>query len=315
MAPSVPTSDFAFVREGRRPTSTFVGVALGALGAVPLIAPGEVTLLRTGVAATLLAFAVALVRPRGRTELAVSPRRRSVTDGDRSIPFDEVAGVALLGSLDLPLARSGVERYRVLLALRDDSRVEAFVDEDPAAAALVAGQIASAIGVPVLPGWGLPAGADPWVARGGGGAAGCVELVGEVRPASRRVAIAALVGGTLFTLLIARWARNHAERGAPPSALSLALAACLLGTIFATGVAVLRHRTVVSLDASRLEVQRRGVLGTRALLTLPRGEIGGAWPVTAGEDTWHVLVQTSRGPLAFRLEGSAGEALCRSLTA
>lgn len=313
VTPIASSSELVLAREGRRPASTFVGIALGALGVVPLIAPGEASLLRTLVAAGLLTVAAAMIRRRGRTELTLSVRERTVSDGERSVPFSQVTAVALLGGLDLPLERSGVERYRVLLALEDGTRLEAFVDEDPAVAAQVAGRLSAALAAPVLPGWSLPGGAEPWIARGGGGGAGALELRGEVRPASRRVAASALVGGGIFTLLIARWTWNHTQRSGAPSAMSLGLAAGLLGAIFVTGLAVLRHRTLVLVDASRLLVRRQGLLGSRTLLELPRTDIGGAWPVTAGADTHHLLLQTSGGPRAFRLEASAGADVARAL--
>lgn len=285
-----------------------VGVAFIALALLPLLAPGTVDATRIACSLALAVAGLALVRiTRARVEsFHVDLARHELTGPRTALSLDGATGIALAGTGHADLHPAA--RYRAELCLADGRRALLLENADPALLLRDLVRVLEHLDLPVLPGWGLPEHATPWItpaakapkARDGASAFAERALTSPFQ----RIAGLTTIGGGVFTMVaIGIMMTARLDRGESIAPLGVALPVATVLLAFLVGFGVLTDRTSITRNGA-LEVERRA-LGIRVGgLAIPVERIRQAWAV--GPDPAqrrHVLLELDDGPVAFACAG------------
>ena len=124
-----------------------------------------------------------------------------------------------------------------------------------------------------------------------------------VASASHQRASAALVGGTMFVLLVFAWALLKAQARVSPLSVALpSVCAILFGTF---GAWMNSKRWTVRVSDAGVDAEESALGMRRRLFSIPAHELFGAVVVERGEVAVEVLIATSRGPKLLPLVGDA----------
>lgn len=301
-----------FRKGGSWGAPVITGLLFGLFSLLPLLAPGPVTGARAAFALLLGLTALGLVllaRPRERN-VRVALDAGVIEAADRSFPLARARAVALTSG-GSTLEAAPFARYRAELVLDGGERLVVLESADPAR---VLRDLRSTLGylpLPVTPGWGLGAGAEPW-RKHPAPARGDLEAPYEERgrPGESELGAGLCVLGSAVVIgsVMALLHNARFQRGEASAWLSYLLSALLLGFIVLLGCFMVSDQVTARLHGTELVVERRALGIVWSRLCVPATRLGGVHAVglVPGEPR-HLLVEAGDEliAVAFVGEGAA----------
>ncbi len=314
----VQADDREIVVRERRPAGGGIGVGTLFLATGLLPFAGEamtwLTWLTFGFFMVTGAALIGFSWPRGR-RLRLMRGARELHGAGNPIALGDIQELELVGQV------RGQEQpelsYQVLLRARPGRAVLLLAGPDPAKVLKDLGVIATACDAPIRLGWGLSPGAAPWSAATPASSPPVITeaktLILEEHSPPLPGGITILVGGALVGAMWSVDLYRRAQTGLPLSDLSMGLALFFSLLLVSLGGTLVTMRA--SLSIGQEVIFERRVLGLRRRrFCIDRDQIHAAFAVgPSGEEPWHIVLETSRGPFSVAVRPSSADEVLQAL--